>query len=75
MPCSIDLCLSTPDQRNMKNPIEINLRAEIEFWLSLIDDWENTRNEPVNTRIEEALALAEYKLQQYASAGAKIKLH
>jgi len=75
MPCSIDLYLSTSDQRNMKNPIEINLRAEIEFWLSLIDDWENTRNEPVNSRIEEALALAEYKLQQYASADAKIKLH
>ncbi|HDH16972.1 MAG TPA: hypothetical protein ENG90_10955 [Gammaproteobacteria bacterium] len=59
----------------MKNPIEINLRAEIEFWLSLIDDWKNTRNEPVNSRIEEALALAEYKLLQYASANAKIKLH
>ena len=59
----------------MTNPIEENLRAEIKFWQSLIDDWENTQNKPVHTRIEEALALAEYKLQQYQSASTKVKLH
>ncbi|MFW2438926.1 MAG: hypothetical protein ACN4GR_06085 [Arenicellales bacterium] len=59
----------------MKNPIEANLRAEIKFWQSLIDGWENTQYGPVHSRIEEALALAEYKLRQYESASAKIKLH
>ena len=73
--CSIETCLSTTEHRNMKNTIEANLRAEIDFWRSLVNDWVNTRNEPVHSRIEEALALAEYKLQQYASANAKIKLH
>ncbi len=59
----------------MKKPIEINLQAEIEFWRSLIADWENTRNIPVHSRVEEALALAEYKLQQHTSANSKTKLH
>ncbi|MEA1890313.1 MAG: hypothetical protein U9N50_11100 [Pseudomonadota bacterium] len=59
----------------MKNTIEDNLRAEIEFWRSLINDGGNTQSKPVHTRIEEALALAEYKLQQYVAANEKIKLH
>ena len=75
MLCSIETYLSTTEHRNMKNTIEANLRAEIDFWRSLVNDWENTRNEPVHSRIEEALALAEYKLQQYTSANAKINLH
>jgi len=59
----------------MKNTIEDNLRAEIAFWRSLIDDWEDTQSNPVHSRIGYALALAEYKLQQLASANAKTKLH
>jgi hypothetical protein len=59
----------------MENPIEQNLRAEIDFWQSLKDDWESTRNIPVHSRIEEALALAEYKLRKYVSAYVKMKMH
>jgi len=73
--CSIERYPSTPDHRNMKNPIEVSLRAEIEFWRSLKDGWKYTRNEPVHSRIDEALALAEYKLQQHLSVNTKIILH
>lgn len=59
----------------MKNPIEANLTAEIDFWRSLIEDWHNTHNEPVHSRIEEALALAEYKLKKLQMASSNIKLH
>lgn len=59
------------------NTIEENLRAEIDFWRSLKEDWEETNNQnhTAHSRIEDALALAEYKLQQYASASSKTKLH
>ena len=60
----------------MKNPIEANLRAEIDFWRSLIDEWQNSHNdEPVNSRIEEALALAEYKLKKHQMVNSNIQLH
>jgi len=59
----------------MKNPIEANLRAEIDFWRSLIDEWENSHIEPINPRIEEALALAEYKLQKHQMGVSEIHLH
>ncbi|MCK5360589.1 MAG: hypothetical protein KAJ95_08170 [Gammaproteobacteria bacterium] len=59
----------------MKNTLEVNLRAEIDFWRSLIEEWENTQIEPVHTRIEEALALAEYKLKKYEIAGSNAHLH
>lgn len=59
----------------MKNPIEANLRAEIDFWRSLIDEWENSHIEPINPRIEEALALAEYKLQKQQMGASEIHLH
>ncbi len=77
MPCSIEHYLSTTVLRHMKNTIEENLRAEIAFWRSLKEDWEdaNNQNHPVHSRIEDALALAEYKLQQYASANSETKLH
>ena len=42
----------------MKDPMEVNLRAEIDFWRTLISEWEDTREEPVHARIEEALALS-----------------
>ena len=59
----------------MKNPIEANLRAEIDFWRSLIEEWQSTHNEPVHSRIEEALALAEYKLKQQQIASPKIRMN
>lgn len=59
----------------MNNPIEVNLRAEIDFWRSLIDEWKNSHNEPVHSRIEEALALAEYKLQKHKMANSNLHLH
>lgn len=61
----------------MKNPIEENLRAEIAFWYSLKDDWEESKNQnhTVYIRIKDALALAEYKLQQYASASNNVKMN
>jgi len=59
----------------MKNSIEANLTAEIDFWRSLIEEWHNTHNEPVHSRIEEALALAEYKLKKFQMASSNIKLH
>ena len=59
----------------MKNQIEANLRSEIDFWRSLIDEWENSHIEPPNPRIEEALALAEYKLQKYQMGVSDIHLH
>ena len=59
----------------MKNSIEANLRAEIDFWRSLIEEWQNTHNEPVHSRIEEALALAEYKLKDQQMTNSNIRLH
>jgi len=59
----------------MKNPIEINLRAEIDFWRSLIAEWKNTQVEPVHSRMEEALALAEYKLKKHQVANSNSHLH
>ena len=61
--------------KKMKNTIEANLHAEIDFWRSLIEEWKNTHNEPVNSRIEEALALAEYKLQQHQMTNSNMRLH
>lgn len=59
----------------MKDPVEENLRAEIDFWRLLIEEWENTQIEPVHTRIREALALAEYKLKKYETANQNTRLH
>ena len=59
----------------MTNPHEENLRAEIEFWRSLIEEWEKTRSGPVHGRLEEALALAEYKLMKYQLASSDTRLH
>ena len=59
----------------MKNPIEGNLRAEIDFWRSLIEEWKSTQVEPVHSRMEEALALAEYKLKKYEMATYNTHLH
>lgn len=71
----IIIYITMTDLRHMKNTLEINLRAEIEFWRSLIDEWENTQIEPVHSRIEEALALAEYKLKKYEIASSNAHLH
>lgn len=73
--CNIFLYVTDNDSSNMKNTLEVNLRAEIDFWRSLIEEWENTQIEPVHTRIEEALALAEYKLKKYEIAGSNSHLH
>jgi len=59
----------------MNNTIEESLRAEIAFWQSLKNDWEEAKNVPVHSRIGDALALAEYKLRQYEIAKTKTKLH
>lgn len=59
----------------MKNTIEANLYAEIDFWRSLIEEWKNTHTEPVHTRMEEALALAEYKLMQHQMTNSNMRLH
>ena len=59
----------------MKNSIEANLRAEIEFWRSLIDEWQSSHTEPVHTRMEEALALAEYKLKEHQVTNSNLQLH
>ena len=59
----------------MENKIEANLRAEIDFWRSLIEEWQNSKNEPVHSRIEEALALAEYKLMKHQMTSSSIKIH
>ncbi len=59
----------------MKKPLVTDLYEEIEFWKSLIDNWESSQNEPVHARIKEALALAEYKLQQHSAANKKMTLH
>ena len=67
--------ITTTDLCNMKNPIEVNLRAEIDFWRSLIEEWKNTQVEPVHSRMEEALALAEYKLKKYQVASSNGHLH
>jgi len=61
--------------KKMKNTIEANLHAEIDFWRSLIEEWKKTHNEPVNSRIEEALALAEYKLKQHQMTNTNMRLH
>ena len=66
---------TTDDLGNMKNTLEENLHAEIDFWRSLIEEWKNTQIEPVHSRIEEALALAEYKLKKYEMAHSKTHLH
>ena len=59
----------------MKNPIEANLRAEIDFWRTLIEEWKSTQVEPVHSRMEEALALAEYKLKKHEMANSNSHLH
>ncbi len=59
----------------MKNSIEANLCAEIDFWRSLIEEWQSTHSEPVHSRIEEALALAEYKLKEQQMTNSNIRLH
>jgi hypothetical protein len=59
----------------MKNPIEVNLRAEIDFWRLLIAEWKNTQVEPVHSRMEEALALAEYKLVKHQVSSSNGHLH
>ena len=59
----------------MKDTLEVNLRAEIDFWRSLIEEWKSTQIEPVHSRIEEALALAEYKLMKHEMANSKSHLH
>ena len=59
----------------MKNPIEANLRAEIDFWRTLIEEWKSTQVEPVHSRMEEALALAEYKLKKHEMATSNSHLH
>ena len=59
----------------MKNTLEENLYAEIDFWRSLIEEWEKTQIEPVHSRIVEALALAEYKLIKYEMIHSKAHLH
>jgi hypothetical protein len=60
---------------HMKSTLEVNLRAEIDFWRSLIDEWKNTQTGPVHLRIEEALALAEYKLKKHEIASSNAHLH
>lgn len=60
---------------NMKDTLEVNLRDEIDFWRSLIEEWQNTQIEPVHSRIEEALALAEYKLKKFEIARSNAHLH
>jgi len=67
--------ITTTDLDPMKNTLEVNLRAEIDFWRSLIDEWENTQTGPVHSRIEEALALAEYKLKKYQTVNSDAHLH
>jgi hypothetical protein len=59
----------------VKDSVEENLRAEIDFWRLLIEEWENTQIEPVHARIKEALALAEYKLKKYEAANQNTRLH
>ncbi len=72
-----DIFMPTSHDRpkKMKNTIEANLHAEIDFWRSLIEEWNKTHNEPVNSRIEEALALAEYKLKQHQMTNTNMRLH
>jgi hypothetical protein len=61
--------------KNMRDPVEDNLRAEIDFWRSMISKCERTNDERAYARIREALALAEYKLARHLDGYSGIRLH
>jgi len=50
------------------------IREEIQFWRRLIEKWEITRGKPAPERMEEALAMAEVRLNRAIVEGGRQKI-